>query len=435
MLLAVPSFVPLSHLSGIFENLLSPSGGITKLLFTLGLLEEKQHLLAIKKNFVPIYIAFETLRYMFFPVLAGVIALDKRDTSKISASLKIALAYILVRISMTFIGGNEMIISLYRPVTYEVSDTITSFIYRRGLLENDFGMSAAFEIFRFIAQLVINIGVFFGLKALFASRGNSLSKAEKTEPASHHSNPLIPVISIIAYIILASGAIFVLASLVFPRLIVEGSVLSFEGFKKIKDIGIYFFNSFIYAIPRAIIFASISFILAYPLTTRSKSLWPPILIALSAGSLTLMNYLVLNEIGLLNTVIGTILFSSFSCVGAVALAFGLRGKLSATPALQEYACAAWRGTLVLFLLGFALSWGSTMYSFSPPSARTMYPISIVLKEFVQFGGLGNSDLEVNYSLTSGIMLVSALPPLAAVWSALLLQKKLPAGLLSAGFRA
>ena len=99
---------------------------------------------------------------MFFPVLAGVIALDKRDTSKISASLKIALAYILVRISMTFIGGNEMIISLYRPVTYEVSDTITSFIYRRGLLENDFGMSAACEIFRFIAQLVIHIGVFLG---------------------------------------------------------------------------------------------------------------------------------------------------------------------------------------------------------------------------------------------------------------------------------
>ena len=167
MLLAVPSFVPLAYLTSLFMNVFSYEGHATRALVSLGIIGENRDLMSAKAIYLPIYTAFETLRFLFFPVLAGVLALENKASGKLVTALKISLAYILVRLSLTFILDYELTRALYRPVTYEVSDTIAAFVNRRGLTEGEVGYGAAIDIIRFIAQAIVNTGVFFALRALF----------------------------------------------------------------------------------------------------------------------------------------------------------------------------------------------------------------------------------------------------------------------------
>jgi putative aldouronate transport system permease protein len=49
----------------------------------------------------------------------------------------------------------EKVLLLYKPQTYEVADVIMTFVYRRGLLENDYGYSTAVQIFNSVINLLL----------------------------------------------------------------------------------------------------------------------------------------------------------------------------------------------------------------------------------------------------------------------------------------
>jgi ABC-type polysaccharide transport system permease subunit len=442
MLLAVPAFVPLTYLTSVFLSVFSFEGRFTQILETLGVLEEQRDLLSAKAYYVPIYTAFETLRFLFFPVLAGVLTLEGRSSGSVAAALKIVPAYILVRLSMTFILDHELASALYRPITYEVSDTLSTFVNRRALIEGTPGAGAAVDVLKLLAQAVLNTGVFIALRALFSTRAR-----QPSHPASHkqlsqpglsslpgrRSGLVVSICCIAAFFILASGPVYVTAGLLFPELIVQGAPLGFAGFGVRDFIERMFVNSFLIAAARAILFAAISLILAYPLAARSKSVWTLALVSLSAGALMTTNVLVFEQLGADNTLLGAMFIGSFSCAGAAALSFSLRGRFPDAPSIGEYVRIAWKGVLVLFLLGFAVSWSSNTWAAAILTNRDLYPITVLLKEqsFFGFAAAGRAE---DFSLISGIALTAALPPLAAVWTALLLNKKLPSGLLSAGIR-
>lgn len=433
MLLAVPSFVPLAYLTSLFMNVFSYEGYITQALISLGIIGENRDLMSDKAFYLPIYTAFETLRFLFFPVLAGVLALENKASGKLVTALKISLAYILVRLSLTFILDYELTRALYRPVTYEVSDTIAAFVNRYGLVEGDVGYGAAVDILRFIAQVIVNTGVFFALHALFYSRGAVALNPDLSGPPARQGGAAKSVISIIVFLILAAGSLYVTAGLVFPGLIIKDAFLSFEGFGLRSYIGRQFFNSFLYAVPRAVIFAVISYIIAYPLAARSKTVWVLAVIALSSGTLMVANDTLFWHIGIKNTALGAILLGSFSCAGAAALGLSLRGKFLNPPSFPEYTRAAAKGVFVLFLLGFAVFWCSNTWAGAMLENRDLYPITILIHEQMSFGFAAGGRAE-DYSLISGITLIASLPPLAAVWTAIIFNKKLPSGLICAGFR-
>ncbi|MDD6882430.1 MAG: sugar ABC transporter permease, partial [Eubacteriales bacterium] len=50
-------------------------------------------------------------------------------------------------------AGYEQIILLYQPITYETADVISSYVYRRGLQEFDYGYSAAVGLFNSVINL------------------------------------------------------------------------------------------------------------------------------------------------------------------------------------------------------------------------------------------------------------------------------------------
>jgi len=64
---------------------------------------------------------------------------------------------LILRIGNSMSLGWEKIILLYNPLTYETADVISSFVYRKGILEADYGYSAAVGLFNSIINFILLI--------------------------------------------------------------------------------------------------------------------------------------------------------------------------------------------------------------------------------------------------------------------------------------
>ena len=51
--------------------------------------------------------------------------------------------------------GFEKIMLLYNPATYEVADVISTFVYRKGILEANYSYSAAVGLFNSVVNLIM----------------------------------------------------------------------------------------------------------------------------------------------------------------------------------------------------------------------------------------------------------------------------------------
>jgi putative aldouronate transport system permease protein len=54
---------------------------------------------------------------------------------------------LILRIGALMAVGFEKVILMYNPITYETADVIATYVYRKGLLEMDFGFSSAVGLF------------------------------------------------------------------------------------------------------------------------------------------------------------------------------------------------------------------------------------------------------------------------------------------------
>ena len=50
--------------------------------------------------------------------------------------------------------GYEKILLLYQPLTYEVADVISTYVYRKGMIEADYGYSTAVGLFNSVVNLI-----------------------------------------------------------------------------------------------------------------------------------------------------------------------------------------------------------------------------------------------------------------------------------------
>jgi ABC-type spermidine/putrescine transport system permease subunit I len=420
MLLAVPALIPKNILTDLFMQLFSYDGQVTRLLVSLDMLEGRRDLLASKEHYIWIYTAYETLRVLFYPVLAGALTSEGKGSGCVSLAAKISLAYILVRFSMAFVMDYGSWGSLQRPSTYEISDTFSSLAYRRSLIENAYGKGAVLEVTRFIFQLVMNTGIFFALRALVRSNDKPVRDYGRPERSFRlRRSPQLnrnaaSLLALAVFLTFASGALFVTAALLFPGLVFRDAVLSFEAVHKIRHLGRFFLNSFFYSAARAALLAFLSFLIAYPLAARSKSIRGLVLVALSAGGLYTVNFLILRSLGLDNTRLGIVFFGSFSCLGAVVLSFSLRRQFSGMPLFRDYLRTVRKQVLILFLFTFAILWCSNAAAYALLTDRSLFPVSFLLHELTVFPN------EVEGAEVSGIRLFASLPSLLAVWSALLL---------------
>ena len=169
----MPFFISVVVICGIIVDFFSYNGAFTILLTKLGLAENKD-LMSVRSYFRPIYILSNTWQgvgYGSIIYLAALSGVDQElyEAAKIDGANRwqqtlhvtipgiapTIIIMLILQIGSLLSTAMEKILLLYRPLTYEVADTITTFVYRRGLIEGDFGYSTSVGLFNSFVNLLL----------------------------------------------------------------------------------------------------------------------------------------------------------------------------------------------------------------------------------------------------------------------------------------
>ncbi|WP_433581140.1 ABC transporter permease [Paenibacillus amylolyticus] len=170
----MPYFISLVVICGIIADFTNADGLINRLIMMLGY--DGQAMLQKPELFRPIYVLSEIWQRIGWESIIYIAALMSIDleqyeaakidgASRLKQMFHITLPGLLPIITIMFIlrmgnmlnVGFEKIILLYNPVTYETADVISSFVYRKGLLEFGWSYSSAVGLFNSVINLVLLI--------------------------------------------------------------------------------------------------------------------------------------------------------------------------------------------------------------------------------------------------------------------------------------
>ena len=170
----LPHFISLAVVCGMIKDFTLDSGVVSDLLAMFGV--ERQSMLTNPKLFVPIYIVSDIWQHLGWNSIIYISALTGIDQELYEAAsidgankwkqmlhvtlpglLPTIIIMLLLKIGQVLNVGFEKIILLYNPLTYETADVLSSFIYRRGLQEFNWGYSTAAGMFNSIINTVLLI--------------------------------------------------------------------------------------------------------------------------------------------------------------------------------------------------------------------------------------------------------------------------------------
>jgi putative aldouronate transport system permease protein len=72
--------------------------------------------------------------------------------------MPVIVILLILRIGNMMNVGFEKVILLYHPITYETADVISSFVYRKGLLDGDYSYSTAIGLFNSVINFCLLLG-------------------------------------------------------------------------------------------------------------------------------------------------------------------------------------------------------------------------------------------------------------------------------------
>ena len=168
----LPHFISMVVQCGIIANFFALKGPINDILSLMGM--ERTVFLMKPEYFRSIYVGTGIWASIGWSSIIYIAALSRIDTELYEAAtidganrwrqfLAVTLPGIMPMIVIMLIlaigrmmsEGAEKIILLYNPLTYETSDIISSYVYRRGLLQADFSYSSAVGL----ANSVVNFSL------------------------------------------------------------------------------------------------------------------------------------------------------------------------------------------------------------------------------------------------------------------------------------
>lgn len=171
----MPHFISIMVVSGLIINFGSRDGVFNDLIVLLG--GQRSNLLMRPELFRSIYVSSEIWQRVGWGSIIYLAALTGVDPELYQAAridganrwkqtLHITLPGIMPTITILLIlqigqmmnVGFEKIILLYNGATYETADVISSFVYRKGLLEFDYSYSAAVGLFNSVINFSLLIG-------------------------------------------------------------------------------------------------------------------------------------------------------------------------------------------------------------------------------------------------------------------------------------
>ena len=174
MIMYIPHFISLVVICGMIINFTDIDGVINDLLNVFGI--ERKAYLNYPQYFVPIYVISDIWQGIGWNYIIYMAALTGIDTSLYEAAtidgagrwkqtlhvtipgiLPTIIIMLLMRIGNLLSVGYEKVILLYNPLTYETADIISTYVYRKGLLEQNYSFSTAVGLFNSIISFILLI--------------------------------------------------------------------------------------------------------------------------------------------------------------------------------------------------------------------------------------------------------------------------------------
>lgn len=172
----LPHFISLVVICGLIKEFTQSTGLITSLLALVGV--EKETMLLDPDRFRAIYVVSElwqTLGWNSIIYLAALSGVDPNlyDAAAVDGAgrfrqvLHVTIPAIMPTIIIMFIlrvgqfmsVGYDKILLLYNSSIYETADVISTFVYRKGLVENNYSYSAAVGLINSVVNFILVVTV------------------------------------------------------------------------------------------------------------------------------------------------------------------------------------------------------------------------------------------------------------------------------------
>lgn len=168
----VPYLISMVVVSGLIIDFFSSTGAFTSIIKLLG--GPDGNLLGMPNFFRGIFVGTNLWQYMgssSIVILAAISGIDQElyeaaDIDGVGRFRRVIhitlpsiastiLILLILRLGFLFSVNFEKIILLYSPSTYSVSDVISTFTYRKGLLQFDYGYSTAVGLFNSALNFIV----------------------------------------------------------------------------------------------------------------------------------------------------------------------------------------------------------------------------------------------------------------------------------------
>lgn len=167
----MPHFIAMVIICGVVSTFCQSGGVFNDIIAIFG--GERTNLLAEPQYFYPIYILsgiWQSVGWDSIIYLAALASIDQEQyeaaridgASRIQQMLYITFPGIVPTASMLLIlqlgkvlnVGFEKILLLYQPLTYEVADVLSTYVYRKGMVDADYSFSTAINLFNSLINII-----------------------------------------------------------------------------------------------------------------------------------------------------------------------------------------------------------------------------------------------------------------------------------------
>ena len=169
----MPHFISTVVVAGIVINLLSPTYGVITALVER-ICGERIYFIADPKYFRTIYTVMNIWQTMGYGSVVYFAAISGIDTQLYEAAnvdganrfkqiwhimlpgiAPTIVTMLIMRVGSMLSSSAETILLLYMPSTYEVSDVLSTYVYRTGLIDADYSFATAVSIFNSLVGLIL----------------------------------------------------------------------------------------------------------------------------------------------------------------------------------------------------------------------------------------------------------------------------------------
>lgn len=167
----MPHFIAMVVICGLINTFCQTGGLFNDIIAFFG--GGRENLLSNPKYFYPIYILsniWATMGWNSIIYMATLAGIDQEQydaasvdgASRLQKLIHITLPGLLPTASMLLIlqlgsvlsVGYEKILLLYQPLTYEVADVVSTYVYRKGLIDADYSFSTAVNLFNSLVNII-----------------------------------------------------------------------------------------------------------------------------------------------------------------------------------------------------------------------------------------------------------------------------------------